>query len=39
MRDIFGDRMLRSDVGDANIRSLASLAQGVVTRIEVFSLL
>lgn len=30
MRDIFRHRMLGANVGDANVRSFAGLAQGIV---------
>jgi len=39
MWDVFGKRMTGADVGDAHVRSLAGLAQRVISRVEVLSFL
>lgn len=39
MWDVFGQRVTGADVGNANVRSLAGLAQSVVSRVEVLPFL
>ena len=39
VRDVLGQRVLRADRGDAGVRGLAGLGEGVVAAVEVFALL
>lgn len=39
MRDVFGEGVLGADVGHADIRSFTGFREGIVTRVEVFTLL
>lgn len=39
MRDVLGDGMLGTDVGDADVGGFTGFAQGIIAGIEVFALL
>ena len=39
VRDVLGDGMLGTDVGDADVGGFAGFAQGIIAGVEVFALL
>jgi hypothetical protein len=39
VRDVLGDRMLATDLGDAYVRGFAGFGEGVVAGVKVFALL
>ena len=39
VRDVFGERVLGADLGDADVGGFAGFGEGVVAGIEVFALL
>lgn len=39
MRDVFGERVLEPDRGDAYVGGFAGFGEGVVARVEVFAFL